>query len=635
MQRWIAQFRKQKVSTPEEFDALVQRIEVVACRNPAYYRARLKLLACLGYVYILVVFVLLFGALWGTRQLLIHLQGYDSVGQLNRVFWLLTFGFLSLFFVRVKPPQGISLTRKQVPQLFAMLDELSAALKAPRLDTVILNDELNAAIMQRPRFGFIGWHTNYLLIGLPLMQALSPEQCKAVLAHELAHLCGDDGRVAAWIYRVRRTWHDLAERFENTSRGGLLFQRFFSWYGPFFRAYSFVHARSQEYEADRRAAELVGTQHKAEALIWLNVNSMLLSKQFWPQFQRQTIALESPPDNFVSQMLAALQAGITVETAQRWLALRLTRQTNNASTHPCLAERLEALEYNVPDPLIPPQERATVLLGNQLDALTEQLNQLWQKEEADEWEVGHKRNQHELARLDRLNQKAEEYALTVEEKIKRASMTWRLCEKSAALSMFQAIAEAAPDHTVARYWLGVLLLEQSRSEGVPHLQFALERDPSLLIPACSQLYSFYLKQNECSLAATYQQRWQQHAKAWDLAQTERAKFDANTEFISHDLPKAEIQQLAEYFATYPEIKAVYLVRKEVDRFPEYPYYVFAIARRYYRGMGRDYRADDKLKPFIEAAIAFSGDYTLRFITNAERWQRLRQVKEALVYHNPN
>ncbi|MEL7314568.1 MAG: M48 family metallopeptidase [Cyanobacteria bacterium J06559_3] len=634
MQRWIAQFRKQKVSTPEEFDALVQRIEVVACRNPAYYRARLKLLACLGYVYILAVFVLLFGALWGARQLLIYLQGYDSVGQLNRVFWLLAFGFLSLFFVRVKPPKGISLTRKQVPQLFAMLDELSAALKAPRLDTVILNDELNAAIMQRPRFGFIGWHTNYLLIGLPLMQALSPEQCKAVLAHELAHLCGDDGRVAAWIYRVRRTWHDLAERFENTSRGGLLFQRFFSWYGPFFRAYSFVHARSQEYEADQRAAELVGAQHKAEALIWLNISGVLLSKQFWPQFRRQTIALESPPDDFVAQMLAALRTGTTVETYQRLLGLRLTRQTNNASTHPCLAERLEALAYRIPDPLVPPDKRATVLLGNQLDDLTEQLNQLWQKDEADEWEARYKRNQHELARLDSLNKKAE-HSLTVEEKIKRASMTWRLRDKSAALPMFQAIAQETPAHTVVRYWLGFLLLEQTDPEGVPHLEWALERNPSLLIPACGQLYSFYFKQEQMALAESYRQRWQQHEKAWDLAQTERAKFDTQTEFISHDLPNAEIQQLAAYFATYPEIKAVYLVRKVVDRFPEYPYYVFAIARRHYRGMGRDYRADDKLKPFIEAAIAFSGDYTLRFITNAERWQRLRQVKEALVYHNSN
>ena len=634
MQRWIAQLRKQKVSTPEEFDALVQRIEVVACRDPAYYRTRLKLLACLGYVYILLIFILLFGALWGARQLLIYLQGYDSVGQLNRVFWMLTLGFLSLFFVRFKSPKGISLTRKQVPQLFATLDELSAALKAPRLHTVILNDELNAAIMQRPRFGFIGWHTNYLLIGLPLIQALSPEQCKAVLAHELAHLCGDDGRVAAWIYRVRRTWHDLAERFENTSRGGFLFQRFFSWYGPFFRAYSFVHARSQEYEADRRAAELVGAKHKAEALIWLNINSMLLSKQFWPEFNRQTIDLESPPDDLVSQVLAALRAGTTIETAQRWLGLRLTRQTNNTSTHPCLAERLEALAYKVPDPLIPPEERATVLLGNQLDDLTQQLNQLWQKEEADNWEAGYQLNQHELARLESLNQKAE-HSLTVEEKIRRAAITWRIGDKSTVLPMFQSIIQEAPNHTVVRYWIGFLLLQQSNAEGVPHLEFALEHDPSLLIPACGQLYSFYFEQKQRALADPYQQRWQQHEKAWDLARTERAKFDANTQFISHDLSNVEVQQLAEYFATYPEIKAIYLVRKVVERFPEYPYYVIAIARRYYRGMGRDYRTDDKLKPFIKAAIAFSGDYTLRFITNHERWHRLRQVKEALVYHNPN
>ncbi|MBE7381113.1 MAG: M48 family metallopeptidase [Leptolyngbya sp. SIO1E4] len=635
MQQWITQLRQQKVSTPEEFDALVKKIEIVAHRNPTYYRTRLKLLACLGYAYILAVFILLVVALWGTQQILIYTQGYDSIGQLNGVIWLMAIGFLSMFFVRFKAPAGIPLTRKQVPQLFTMLDELSSALKAPRLDKVILNEELNAAIMQRPRYGFIGWQTNYLLIGLPLMQALSPEQCKAVLAHELAHLCGDDGRTSAWIYRIRQTWYELAEKFEQSGQGNFLFKRFFSWYGPFFRAYSFVHARAQEYEADRRAAELVGAEHKAEALIWLNVNSTLLHKQFWPEFQRQSKNLKEPPDNFISQCLDVLRSPIAPEQSRRWLALRLTRQTNNDSTHPCLADRLEALGYIVPDPLEPPTERATALLGRQLDDLTEQLNQLWKQEEADGWEDYYQLNQHQLDRLNSLNSKAE-HLLTVEEKIKRAAATWQLQHKQTALSLFQAVIEDVPEHAVARYWVGFLLLtEQQNEEGVPHLQFAMDHDPSLVIPACRQLYSFYLKRDQPTSAEPYQQRWQRHAKIWDLAQTEREKFDLKTRFVPHDLPVSEIQQLVECFSKYPQIKAVYLARKVVERFPEYSYYVFVITRRSYRGMGKDYKNDYQLKLLIKSAIAFSGDYTLRFLSQQEQWKQLTQLEESLIYHRSN
>ena len=643
MALWPAQLQKMKVSTPAEFDALVQKIEVVARRDPAYYRRRLRLLALLGYAYILVVFVLLFSGLWIVFRLLVHFQNgawYEFIW----VVFLLVLGLFSLFFVWVKPPKGVTLTRSQAPQLFAMLDSLSAQLKAPKLNRVILDENLNAAIMQRPKLGIIGWQTNYLLVGLPLMQALSPKQFEAVMAHELAHLCGDDGKTAAWIYRIRRTWYDLAERFERTGGGGLFFKRFFSWYGPFFRAYSFVHARSQEYEADRRAAALVGAKHKAEALIWLNVNSSLLSRQFIPDFKRRTTELSKPPADFVSQMLSALQQPIDSDQSRRWLALHLIGQTNNSSTHPSLAARLAALDYQVPEILEMSDERAIALLGHQLEELTTQLNTIWQKESALGWQDSYEQGQRLRDRLYTLNKKADEEArtkpeaLTPEEKIKRVSLTWTIGDKQ-VLSMLREIVKETPAHVAAHYWLGYVLSEPSSAEVnkecIVHLEFVINHDPSLLISACHHAYSFYLKQQQLSLAESYKQRWQQHEKVWNLVLAERADLDDKAHFISHDLPTVEIQQMAAQFATYPEVGAVYLVRYVDERlarqFPGHACYVMAITRRYYSGMGKNYKTDSKLQWFIESEIAFSNDYIVRFITQAEQWPRLRKIEAALIY----
>ena len=541
---------KLNLSTPEGFDAFVQKIEGMAHRNPAYYRRRLRLLAYLGYAYIVFVPIFLLWILAIIQQLFAYVLDDETIAVLSfsSLFCILFIVILWIpqFFVRVKRPTGISLKREQVPQLFAMLDQLASTLKAPKLNTVILNDELNAAILQRPRFGFIGWQTNYLIIGLPLMQALSSQQCQAVLAHEFAHLGGDDSRTATWIYRIRRVWYELAERFEDNSReGNFLFKRFFKWYGPFFRAYSFVHARAQEYEADRRAAEIVGAQHKAEALIWLNVNEIMLDKQFWPDFAQRSRDLKEPPDNCITQMLEALQLGVKPEQSQKWLAVQLAYQTNNSSTHPCLAERLDALEYVIPESLKPPKERATTLLGEQLDTLIEQLNQLWKKENTDAWKDNYELNQNQLTRLKRLNAKAK-HLLTIEERIKQAKITWSLQNEQVALPMFQAIVADEPEHTIARYWLGFLLLDQQNNDdGVSHLQFALDHDPSLVISACRRLYSFYLERNQPALAETYKQRWQQHKKVWSIAQDERMKFDDTVQFAPHDLPDLEIDQLVE------------------------------------------------------------------------------------------
>ncbi|MEL6501814.1 MAG: M48 family metallopeptidase, partial [Cyanobacteria bacterium J06623_1] len=538
------------------------------------------------------------------------------------------------FFVRVKRPTGISLKREQAPELFAILDHIAATLQAPKLTTVILNDEMNAAILQRPRFGFIGWQTSYLIIGLPLMQAISPQQCQAVLAHEFAHLCGDDSRNMTWIYRIRRVWYELAERYENDSRqGNILFKRFFKWYGPYFKAYSFIHARAQEYEADRRAADIIGAQHKAEALISLHVNDVMLDRKFWPEFERRSRNLQEPPDNFITQMLDALQTKVKPNQYQKWLAICLAYQTDNSSTHPCLTDRLEALDYQISESLASPKERAITLLGEQLENLIEQLNQLWKKENADTWKDNYELRQNQLMRLGNLNTKPQPQ-LTIEERIKQASIVWSLQEKQMALPMFQSVVADAPDHTVARYWLGLLLLEQQNNDdGISHLQYALEHDPSLLISACRRLYSFYLEQNQPALAETYKQRWQDHRKAWMIAQKERINFDHTAQFAPHKLAALEIEQLVEHLSKHPEVKAVYLARKIVERFPEHPYYIMLITRRYIPGMGADYKPDSRLEALLRSEIAFSRDYSLQIEAGSTHWQRLKQLKGTLLFHD--
>ena len=84
-------------------------------------------------------------------------------------------------------------------------------LKGPRFHHVLLVDDLNAGVIQRPRLGVFGWPSNYLLLGLPLLEALSPEEALSVVAHEYGHLAGAHGRFEAFVYRLRRTWSMLGQ----------------------------------------------------------------------------------------------------------------------------------------------------------------------------------------------------------------------------------------------------------------------------------------------------------------------------------------------------------------------------------------------------------------------------------------
>jgi hypothetical protein len=55
-------------------------------------------------------------------------------------------------------------------------------LKSLKIHEVILDRSLNAAVLQHPRLGVLGWHKNYLFLGYQLMLALSPEEMRSVLA---------------------------------------------------------------------------------------------------------------------------------------------------------------------------------------------------------------------------------------------------------------------------------------------------------------------------------------------------------------------------------------------------------------------------------------------------------------------
>ena len=625
-----------KVKTPEEFDAFVQRIETEAALHPAHYRFRLACLAFLGYAYILCVFVLLYSLLWGMRNFLLFTQDPYLTARLNWITFLLGLGLLRLFWVRLPAPKGVPLNRKQAPALFTVIDQLTQTLNAPRFNHILLTPDLNAGVVQRPRFGFIGWQVNYLLLGLPLMHALSPEQFRAVAAHELAHLSNHDSWFAGWIYRVRQAWFELAEKFQSDRQGGFLFRRFFCWYGPFFKAYSFVLARTQEYEADRRAAEIAGADHKADALLNLSIHSHFLQKKFWPNIYQQNTDLATPPKGVITALLHDLGTATTAEEAPQWLALDLARQTDNEATHPSLTDRLTALGYKITaNPLPTPVNlsAAQAFLGDALTDLAERLDQFWIQEESNFWKLQHSQKQQQIKTLARLDAKAKTHFLTIEETWKRGLLTWQLRDPKSAIPLFQDGLAQAPEHPMMNYHLGQILLDQQDDSGVEHLETAMARDPALVIPACQHLSTFFRQQDNLVMAEKYQYRWRQQDKPWKLAQQERTPLKADDQLMPHQLPETEVKQLVEQLSEYPEVKAAYLVRKQVTRFPEKPFYGLGIVRRYYPGEGPNYKTDSELSTLIINEISFSGELNLMILnrTTINLLQILRKVSGAMIY----
>jgi Zn-dependent protease with chaperone function len=211
----------------EKFEALVRKLEKVAVQNPQGYKTKVAALAVMGYGFIFFMLALLLALLIGIGIFVVNHKGLSYAG--GKLFFFLlivVYAVVRSLWVKIEPPDGLPLTRGQTPELFNLIDDVAKRLNSPPPDVVLLTDDFNCAVAQVPRLGIFGFYRSYLILGLPMLHALSPDEFKAVLAHEFGHLSGNHGRFSGWIYRVRATWYRLLESLEGNHGQGLF--RWFS-----------------------------------------------------------------------------------------------------------------------------------------------------------------------------------------------------------------------------------------------------------------------------------------------------------------------------------------------------------------------------------------------------------------------
>ncbi len=570
----------------EQFDTLVKRLEVVARKQPGSYRFQVGLLAVLGYVYILLVLTGLLG-LMALLVWIVVASHRINLGliKFGLVLLVLVFVILRSLWVSFPPPQGLELKRPEVPRLFALVDELTDKLQAPRFHHILLDRQFNAAVVQVPRLGIFGWQRNYLLVGLPLMQALSLEQFKAVLAHELGHLSGNHSRFSGWIYRVRQTWMQIFERLHQSDSGhsSFLFDGFFNWYAPFFSAYSFVLARMNEYEADRCAVQLAGAKATAAALINVAITARW-ENAFWEDMYQQVKTEPDPPATAYTAMMTALPQANSHRDHSCWLDQALAQKTSNDDTHPCLSDRLQALGYQftkqdvmVPEPTT--VSAAEALLGNDLRQYAVAFGHEWKEKVATPWRQKFAYLEEARTRLQALEEWSKIEPLSLESSWERASLTLEVQGNAAAMPLLQEILADHPEHLPANYLLGQVLLKQENSAGVKYIERAIDGNPEWVIEGCQLIYSFFGQRGEEAAANAYRDRIEAHYQRLSLARQERSTVSDRDAFRPHTFEAAEVEAIKQQVAEIPQVKEAYLVEKVVTHFPQWRCCVLGIVRK--------------------------------------------------------
>jgi len=483
------------------FEATVRGAERFARESPQAYQIAVAALASLGYVFITVVIsaslALLGGLIFGMFSMVTVLKQSPAAAiNLGRVVvpvLLAVFGFLGSvlksLWVKIPAPEGPELTRETAGRLFLFLDDISKSLRAPRFNTLLLSDDFTAAVVQVPMFGIMGPTRNYLILGLPLMKALTREQFRAVVAHELGHISGNHSRFAGWIYRQRTTWLNILTEV----RHNWVFTPFLSWYAPYFFAYTFVLARSDEFIADKCGAELAGAGVMAEALVATVLQRRYLEEKLWPSILSQCEYEHSPVGSPFSTMFRFDKvAGPAPDEATTWLMQAYMERTQVDDTHPSLADRLSALGFrgvpagplDPPKPPLPPpppmeKSAADELLGPYNDRLSAVMDAEWRKSITPAWREGHTEARRQRQRFDLLGETISSRSLSLDEMCELVHLVERFEGLQAAVPHARALSQQQLRSAKAQAIAGLVLLRSGDTAGIPILESAGALDPAI------------------------------------------------------------------------------------------------------------------------------------------------------------
>lgn len=302
------------------------------------------------------------------------------------------------------------ITRNDQPQLFALIDEIVMQVDTSFPKKVYLTADVNASVFYDSSFlsMFLPIKKN-LQIGIGLMNSLTQDELKAVLAHEFGHFSQKSMKIGSYVYYANQVIHNLL--FQNDSFGSLIdqwanlhwiislgvraaiyiiigIQKILQFFYKLINLNYLKLSREMEFHADAIAAHVAGSDALANALLRIDLASTAYYTVL--NFYEKNISKAQitsniyPQQSWVMKSIAEINEvplsrdlpQVTLEKFDKISQSKLVVEDQWA-THPSMNERVQHLhKLNIPQQQAH-QDLAIHLLQNPQDILQHQTAQLF------------------------------------------------------------------------------------------------------------------------------------------------------------------------------------------------------------------------------------------------------------------
>jgi hypothetical protein len=285
----------------------------------------------------------------------------------------------SIYNLKFSLPTGLDITKEKFPHLLKLIEELQSEFGNPKIDRIIIRDIYEIRVIKTPRSHMPFLNTSTLIIGLPVLQTMSPLYFRALLARRIGQLSTRHTPITTRLYFLNDIWAQFktsCKQSKNVFTKALRY--FFQLYSPLYQTVLMPLLQDEELEADSYGMDLVNDRDMIECLVYEEVVTHFLKNKFWPKIYHMAKRSEIPEFTPYSQMTKVVKAGITDDEISETIQESLKIEINNPGLMPSLTKRLNHLGHAKP---LPPKRlsktAAEYYLGSSLEKIIQLFDKRW------------------------------------------------------------------------------------------------------------------------------------------------------------------------------------------------------------------------------------------------------------------
>ena len=285
----------------------------------------------------------------------------------------------AIYKLKFSLPTGLDVTKEKFPHLLKLIEELQEEFGKPKIDRIIIRDKYEIRVIKTPRTHMPFLNTRTLIIGLPVLQTMSPLYFRALLARRIGQLSTQHTPITTRLYFLNDIW----EQFKITSKQSKniftkILSYFFQLYSPLYQIVLTPLLQEEELEADSYGMDLVNDRDMVECLVYEEVVTQFLNNKFWPKIYHMAKRTKTPEYMPYSQMTKVIKAGITDDEISETIQKALKVEESNPAPMPSLIARLNHLGHSKP---LPPKRlsktAAEYYLGSSLGKIIQLFDKRW------------------------------------------------------------------------------------------------------------------------------------------------------------------------------------------------------------------------------------------------------------------